>query len=302
MRLDELAAVYLEANQHTLRANTRRAYRADLQRFARTFPTLDTADLAADHLRAFLNASANHAAATLARRRVALRACFGWAYRNGFMVVDPSSHLDKISLPHRDPRPLSTDQVEALLAAMPARHLRNRLLFILLYETGIRVGEALGLHVQDVHLNAVDGGYIRVVGKGDRERIVPLIDAARSVRLLRTMTRKAHSLGPLFHGDVAKGGSYSAALDYSTVYYHFERYLAAARQTRPTVFADEPDPITIHRLRHTYATERLRAGVSLAAVRKLLGHQNVQTTLRYAEIDLETVKHELVEARRRATR
>jgi site-specific recombinase XerD len=302
MRLDELTVVYLEANHHTLRANTRRAYRADLLRFARSFPTLDTADLAAEHLRAFLAASADRAPATLARCRAALRACFAWAYRNGFVVVDPASHLDKISLPHREPRPLSTDQVEALLAAIPARHLRNRLLFTLLYETGIRVGEALGLHVQDVHLNEVDGGYIRVVGKGSRERIVPLIDAARSVRLLRAMTRKVRSFGPLFHGDVAKGGSYSAALDYSTVCYHFERYLAAARATHPTLFANEPDPITIHRLRHTYATERLRAGVSLGAVRKLLGHQNLQTTLRYADIDLESVKRELVEARRREAR
>jgi site-specific recombinase XerD len=139
-----------------------------------------------------------------------------------------------------------------------------------------------------------------VLGKGDRERIVPLIDAPRSVRLLQPLLEKGRLIGPLFHGDVRKGGSSSEALDYTTVFYHFERYLASARQAKPAVFDSDPDPITIHRLRHTYATERLRAGVSLAAVRKLLGHQNVQTTLRYAEIDLATVKHELVEARRRA--
>lgn len=57
--------------------------------------------------------------------------------------------------------------------------------------------------------------------------------------------------------------------------------------------------MTIHRLRHTYATLKLRDGVSLASVRKLLGHRNLQTTLRYAETDLETVKKELVEARQR---
>ena len=91
-------------------------------------------------------------------------------------------------------------------------------------------------------------------------------------------------------------------MDYTTVFYHFERYLASARRTRPEAFAGDPDPIRIHRLRHTYTTERLRAGVSLAAVRKLLGHQNLQTTLRYADIDLASVKHELVEARRRAVR
>src|SRR5918912_655063 len=65
----------------------------------------------------------------------------------------------------------------------------------------------------------------------------------------------------------------------------------------PGAFAADPEPITIHRLRHTFATERLRAGVSLAAVRKLLGHQNLQTTLRYADLDLEAIKQELAEAR-----
>ena len=119
MRLDELADRFLEANRHTFRANTHRAYRADLLGFARSFPTLDTADLAPEHLCAFL-AAADRAPATLARRRAALRSCCAWAYRNGFVAVDPASHLDKISLPQRDPRPLTTDQVEALLAAIPA--------------------------------------------------------------------------------------------------------------------------------------------------------------------------------------
>src|ERR671933_705271 len=157
MRVDELAHRFLEANRHTFHGNTHRAYRADLLRFARTFPTLDTADLTAQHLRAFL-AAADGAPATLARRRAALRSWCAWAYRNGFVAVDPASHLDKIRLPQRDPRPLTTDQVDALLAAIPTRHVRNRLLFTLLYETGMRVGEALALHVQDVHLNDVDGG------------------------------------------------------------------------------------------------------------------------------------------------
>ena len=213
--------------------------------------------------------------------------------------VDPSSHLERISLPQRDPRPLAQPEVEALLAAIPARHRRNRLLFTLLYETGMRVGEALALNGADVHLNDLDGGYLRVIGKGDRERIVPLIDAARSLRLLRPLTAARSFVGPLFPGDVNKGGSPSAAMDYTTVFYHFERYLDHARRAKPAVFAQDPDPITIHRLRHTYATERLRAGVSLAAVRKLLGHQNLQTTLRYAEIDLASIEQELVAARRR---
>jgi len=65
------------------------------------------------------------------------------------------------------------------------------------------------------------------------------------------------------------------------------------------VFVGVDAPITIHRLRHTYATLKLRDGVSLPSLRKLMGHKNLQTTLRYADSDLETIKQELVEARRR---
>ncbi len=299
MRLDELVAAFLMAKQQTLRGNTRRAYRADLQLFARQFPHLDATAVTADHLRTFLSTAADRTPATLARRRSALRSCFSWAQRTGLLPADPTGLLDAIMLPQRTPRPLSTDQVAALLAVIPATHARNRLLFTLLAETGIRVGEALALHIGDVRLNDMDGGYLRVVGKGNRERIVPLIDAPRSVRLLRSFLGKQHAIGPLFHGEVAKGGSYSAPLDYSTVCYHFARYLTLARQREPGAFATDPAPVTIHRLRHTYATERLRAGVSLAAIRKRLGHQNLQTTLRYADLDLEAVKRELVAARRR---
>jgi len=301
--LDALIDAFLEATRHTLRPNTRRAYRYDLALFARSLPALDSADLTIDHLRAFLAATADRAPATLARRRAALRSCFAWAYRNDLIPADPTGKLDKITLPQRDPRPLAAAAVEALLAAIPTAHARDRLLFTLLYETGMRVGEALTVQVDDVHLNDMDGGSIRVVGKGDRERIIPLIDAPRSLRLLRPLvkppTTRVTPLGPLFHGAVSKGGRMGEPLDDTTVFYHVERYLTAARHARPEAFAVESAPITIHRLRHTYATERLRSGVSLAAVRKLMGHQNVQTTLRYAETDLDSVKRELVAARQR---
>ena len=189
MHVDELTAAFLAAKQHTFRPNTRRAYRYDLGLFAQSVATLAIADLTADHLRAFLAARADLAPVTLARRRAALHSCFSWAYSTKLVTLDPSSHLDRIGLPQRDSRPLDKAEVEAILTAVPARHRRNRLLFTLLYETGMRVGEALALHSTDVHLNDLDGGYLRVLGKGDRERIVPLIDAPRSMRMLRPLLR-----------------------------------------------------------------------------------------------------------------
>lgn len=302
MLLEELAGAFLEANGNTFSANTLRAYRYDLNLFVRSFPELDASEVGVEHLRAFLGAAAELAPSTLARRQAALRSCFGWAYSEGLIGSDPAARLEKVKVPRRDPRPLTREQAEALLGAIPAAHWRNRLLFSLLYETGMRVGEALGIHVGHVHPNATDGGYIRVVGKGDEERIVPLIDAPRTNRLLRAHLKEVGKVGPLFGGDLRKGGRSAEALDYTTVLHHFERYLATARRKRPDLFERESEAVTIHRLRHAYATERLREGVSLQAVRKLMGHKNLQTTLRYAETDMESVKQELAEARRKSRR
>lgn len=169
----------------------------------------------------------------------------------------------------------------------------------MLYETGMRVGEALGIQVQHVHLNAVDGGFIRIIGKENAERIVPLVDAPRTVRLLRETLMKLGTVGTLFRGDIKKGGRADEAVDYATMLHHFKRYLNSARETCPRVFAKEHDPVTIQRFRHSYATQRLRDGVRLPSVRKLMGHKNIQTTLRYVEADMDTIRQELIEARQR---
>lgn len=299
MTLHELAEAFLAANQNRLSSNTLRAYGYDLGLLERELPDVPAEEVTVVHLRALLQATVELTPSTLARRQATLRSCFAWAYKNDLLPADPTGKLEPVRLPERDPRPLTEAQVEALLAAIPTTHKRNRLLLSLLYETGIRVGEALGILISHVHLNDRDGGYIRVVGKGDRERIVPLIDAPRTVRLLREMLKTLGTVGPLFRGDSRKGCSAAAAMDYTTLYYHFERTLEIARQKKPALFPPEPEAITIHRLRHTYVTQKLRDGVPLPSVRKLMGHKNIQTTLRYAETDLETIKQQLVEARKR---
>ncbi len=299
MQIEVLVAAFLTAHQHTFQPNTRLAYGYDLRLLSRAFPDLEATDLTTQHLRAFLHDTADLAPSTVARRQATLRSCFRWAYRNDLLPSDPTEKLEPIPVPERDPRPLTEAQVEAILAAIPPAERRNRLLFTLLYETGLRVGEALDLHISDVLLNAVDGGALRVIGKGNKERLVPLIDAPRTVRLLRTTLKQLGSIGPLFRGDLKKGGQSAEAVHRTTVFYHFERYVAAAQRKHPHLFAGEVAPITIHRLRHTYATLKLRDGVSLPALRKLMGHKNLQTTLRYADTDLATLQQELIDAKRR---
>ena len=237
MTLNELAEAFLAANKNRLSPNTLRAYGYDLGLLARELPDITSEEVTIAHLRAFLQATAELTPSTLARRQATLRACFAWAYKNDLLPADPTVKLEPVRLPERDPRPLTAEhRSKPCWLPSPTAEKRNRLLFSLLYETGIRVGEALGILVPHVHLNEVDGGYIRVIGKGDRERIVPLIDAPRTVRLLRETLKSLSAVGPLFRGDPRKGGSAGEALDYTTLYYHFERYLEIVRQKKPALF------------------------------------------------------------------
>jgi len=140
----ELIEAFLAAKHHAFSPNTRCAYRYDLTACARLLPTIPLTEVTVSHLRLFLDATADLAPATLARRKAALRSCFRWAYQQDLLPADPSAKLEAIPIGERHPRPLTEKQVEAILAAIPRKELRNRLLVTLLYETGMRVGDYVG--------------------------------------------------------------------------------------------------------------------------------------------------------------
>jgi integrase/recombinase XerD len=148
-----------------------------------------------------------------------------------------------------------------------------------------------------VHLNDLDEGYLQVVSKKmNKERVIPLIGASQSIALLREVLKMLDGVGPLFRRDVSNRDRHGEAINYSTIWHHFQRYVDQARFTHPERFVDEHEPITIHLLRHTYAAIKLRDGISFLTLSTLLGHTSPQTTQRYVKIDLETIKRDLVEA------
>jgi integrase/recombinase XerD len=299
MGCSELIEAFLAAKQDTFAPHTLRTYRYELSTFARLRPDILIHDITEPQLRLFLDATADLKPNTLARRMATLHSCFDWAYRQGLLPADPTTKLKAMPISVRIPHPLTEKQVEAILDVIPRQDLRNRLLLTLLYETGMRIGEALQLHTQQVHLDNQDGGYIQIVNKVNKERVIPLIDASRSVVLLQEVLKTLDEGDSLFPGDVSKRGRHGEAINYTTIRHHFERYVDQARSTCPELFIDEKEPITINRLRHTFATIKLRDGISLSSVSMLLGHSSTQTTQYYTRIDLETVKRELEEARQR---
>ena len=247
--------------------HTRRAYACDLAQLTEAAPER-VADLTPEILRSFFASQADLASSTRARRQASFTSFCAWAYREGLLASDPMGRVLRIRTEQPPPRGFTPGQVSALLASIPPARLRDKVLFTLLATTGLRVGEALGRDIDDLHL-ARDDERLTVLGKGGRHRTV-LLDDPILLRLLRWYLRETgYQHGPLFR---AKRGASKTALRYQSVQARFASYLEAANITG-----------SLHDLRHSHAKALVNGGVSLATIRKRLGHANVATTLRYAE-------------------
>lgn len=266
--LDDLIADFLADLAHSNRStHTRRAYAADLSRFS-SFYTGPIGGITADVLRVFFATRAHLSPATRARSQAALASFFGWAYRHEFMVSAPMAHIERVRSDPPTVRGLKRAQIERILAVIPPTEPRDRLLFRLIAETGVRIGEALGLYVEDLDLTP-DDEHLNVLGKGNQRRTI-LLDDPRLVKDLRPyLKRMGYRHGPLFRA--TKNGR-GGPLRYQSVQERWRQYCARAGVA-----------CTLHQLRHAHATELINDGVSLATIRKRLGHKNLQTTLRYAE-------------------
>jgi len=269
--------------------NTTKAYTHDLRHFVVAVPS-DLAQVTAPLIQGFLQGDGHHSQATEARRYATLCAFYHWVMRQELVTDNPMERLDPIAQPKREPRPLAHEDVMKIFKAIPSSNVRDRTLFTLLYETGVRVGEALALQVSDVSL-AQDDEKVSIFAKGQRERTVMLTAAPESIRLLRRHFKQSHiTSSSVFRGDPRYGGS-PLPLNYTVVHKAWQKYCR-------TVGVEA----TIHQLRHSRATQLIQAGVPVTTVRKHLGHRNLQSTLRYAEVDQATVKHDLLEYQRRKGR
>ncbi len=248
-------------------AHTRANYRSDLAAFARHYDG-PLSGVTAVVLRGYFATLSDLAPATRARRQAALSSFLGWAYRQDLIESDPSAKIERIRLASPKPKGLPREKVEAILKAIPAAKRRDCLLFRLIFETGLRAGEALALHVEDLELSQ-DDERMHVLGKGNRRRTVLLNDPALVKQLRAYLKATGYKYGALFRAEKnGRGGS----LRYQSVQELWAGYCRKAGVE-----------CTLHQLRHSHATELVNGGVGLETIRKRLGHRNMQTTLRYAE-------------------
>ena len=276
-----LDAVWMERG---LSSNTLAAYRADLVALARwlharqlSLPKTGRADLM-DFIAARVHGGARPR--STARQLSSFRRFFRYLIREGLIAEDPTAQIAMPKIGRSLPRSLSESEVEALLAAPavadPLGH-RDRTMLEVLYATGLRVSELVHLKLSQVNLNQ---GLIRVLGKGNRERLIPLGEEA--VRWLKTfidsgradilLDRSTDYLFPTRRGD---------RMTRQAFWHIIKRYARKASVDRD---------LSPHTLRHAFATHLLNHGADLRVVQMLLGHSDLSTTQIYTHVARERLK------------
>jgi integrase/recombinase XerD len=268
--------LWLEAG---LAKNSLDAYRRDLRLYAAWLDGRALNSSTEADLQRFFSSQHAHTKATTANRRLTvLKRYFRWALREGAMHVDPTLQLQAAKQALRVPKTLSEFQVEALLAAPDtetALGLRDRTMLELMYASGLRVSELVGLSLLNLGLN---DNVLRILGKGSKERLVPFGEVAAQWLTRYLDGGRAALLGARQSQDVfvtTKGAKAGSAMTREMFWHNVKRY---ARM------AGIDAPLSPHTLRHAFATHLINHGADLRTVQLLLGHSDISTTTIYTHI------------------
>jgi site-specific recombinase XerD len=275
--------------------NTVDAYRRDVVAFVEWARRGDVADPAAVDRRllrrylAFLSTKGSKAATT-ARKTSSLRRYFGWLLASGAVDHDPTAGLVAPKGESRLPRVLRQDELRVLLDEPVAPsgpeaviRCRDDAVLEILYGSGLRVGELCGLRVDGIDL---ERGRLRVLGKGSKERFVPL-----SVPAAEALSRW------LGEGRTALVSSETPD---QAVFLNQRGKPLGSRDVRRIIDRRSPTPTHPHALRHTFATHLLDGGADLRSVQELLGHADLATTQLYTHVSKERLRRGVDEAHPRA--
>jgi integrase/recombinase XerD len=285
-RSEELVDRFLDAiwMERGLSQNTLGAYRADLMTLGRGLSrqekSIDKADKA--DLLAFIAGRVEGGAKprSTARQLSSFRRFFRYIMREGLRASDPTADIEMPRIGRSLPKTLTEEEVEALLNAPnteePLGH-RDRTMLELLYATGLRVSELINLRQSQINFNQ---GVLRIIGKGDRERLIPLGDESQrwlqdfidGPRMEILLERQTDYLFPTRRGNRMT----------RQAFWHIIKRYAEKANIR--------NKLSPHSLRHAFATHLLNRGADLRVVQLLLGHSDLSTTQIYTHVARERLK------------
>lgn len=236
------------------------------------------------HLRGFLGVeSVKLAAASRARRLAGIKSFYGFLTRRKIIEVNPARRVKTPKLPHRLPRAVPVDETFALMEAPDAEKvlgLRDIAMLEVLYGGGLRVSELCGLDLTSLDARAKT---VRVLGKGNKERICPLHDGAMEAlrvwleRRGELLVKPAKNQAPEALFLNFRGGR----LTTRSVERHLEKYVQQLGLQRK---------VSPHALRHSFATHLLAGGADIRSIQELLGHASLSTTQRYTAVSFEQLQ------------
>jgi integrase/recombinase XerD len=285
-----------------LAANTLTSYRRDLRRYVEFLDAEGVSDLAGVSeatVSAFLvrlrEGDADHpplGATSAARTVVAVRGFHKFAVRDGLATTDPAAAVKPPAPAKRLPKALPLADVEAILEAAGAAGttlaLRDRALLEVLYGTGARISEAVGLDVDDLDLEV---GEVKLRGKGDKERVVPVGSYARAAVDAYLVRGRP---------ELASTGAGTPALFLNARGGRLSRQSAWTVLTRAADRAGITRDVSPHTLRHSFATHLLDGGADVRVVQELLGHASVTTTQVYTLVTVDNLREVFATAHPRA--
>lgn len=269
--------------ERAMSRNTVASYCSDVRKFLAAVPS-QPEYVAPEDIEQYLSGLSLVSKRSQARFLSSLRSFFNWLVLEGSITDNPCDKIESPKLGHYLPEVLSVEEVEAMMAAVDLstwQGLRDRAILEILYGCGLRVSEAVGLKLSCLYF---DEGYIRVIGKGDKERLVPVgemaADAVNAYLERRPQTFEAES------DDIVFLNRFGRPLSRQSM---FKMVKTMA------LLADVRKEISPHTLRHSFATHLVENGADLRLVQEMLGHENLTTTEIYTHIDTTTWHKEVLD-------
>ncbi|NOZ51182.1 MAG: site-specific tyrosine recombinase XerD [Chloroflexi bacterium] len=280
--------------------NTVSAYKNDLNQFYQYLLGLDASvtprgwgNVTRDHILGYMleMKEREYATSTTARKIAAVKSFFNFLKGQGIIRSSPASNMDSPKVEKHLPSAISHEEVERLLAApqgtAPSVR-RDRAILEVLYATGLRVSELVSLNVADVDF---ESGTVRCLGKGNKERILPIYEQALANLRLYVEQGRPKLLSPEDQEPALFLNRRGKRLTRQGLWLIIKRYVGRA---------DIQSSVTPHTLRHSFATHMLRGGAGLREVQQMLGHASISTTQVYTQVSKEHLREVYDETHPRA--
>ncbi len=259
--------------------NTRESYRTDLIQFEKFLKNKNIRTVKNDDVRSYIKTLSVLKDKTLSRKLSSLRTFYEFMVKKGYISKSPLDGVDGPKIGKYLPDVLTIEEVDRLLDFVPSNNFefRNRCILELLYSTGLRISELISLKLLNIN---IDECMIKVMGKGSKERIVPLNDIAvdyldKYIKEIRPEMLKSTSTDDLFLNNHGKGLTRQAV------------FKMIKKRSEEIGLKKNISP---HTLRHSFATHLLQNGADIRFIQELLGHSDIGTTEIYTHIMNETLK------------